>query len=294
MAFWPDIEADIVASTGRPFGIAGRNPAAGGCINAAWSISGGGKRYFVKTSAADRASMFEAEAEGLEALRASSSVRVPQPVCCGSNDEASWIVLEHIALTRRASHADSALGAQLAAMHRCSRADFGWHRDNTIGSTPQINTPASDWIDFFRERRLRFQLDLAKKNGHIGRLQDRGEKLLDALRAFFADYAPRPSLLHGDLWSGNAAADENGAPVIFDPAVYYGDREADVAMTELFGGYSAAFHSAYVDAWPLDRGYAVRRTLYNLYHVLNHLNLFGGGYRAQAERMIDALLAQRR
>ena len=115
---------------------------------------------------------------------------------------------------------------------------------------------------------------------------------MEALPAFFGAYAPRPSLLHGDLWSGNAAADETAAPVIFDPAVYYGDREADIAMTELFGGYARAFYEAYNAAWPLDAGYTVRKTLYNLYHVLNHLNLVGGGYRAQAEGMIAELLAE--
>ena len=145
---------------------------------------------------------------------------------------------------------------------------------------------------FLRERRLGFQLDLAAANGYRGRLQARGEQLLERLGQFFSHYRPKPSLLHGDLWGGNHAADAKNQPVIFDPAVYYGDRESDLAMTELFGGFSAEFHAAYRDAYPLDPGYAVRKTLYNLYHVLNHLNLFGAGYKSQAETMVDRLLSE--
>jgi len=186
---------------------------------------------------------------------------------------------------------DELLGRQLAALHRVTHTRFGWHRDNTIGSTPQINTQKNDWVTFYREQRLRYQLELAAENGYGGSLQRRGEQLLERLPAFFISYRPRPSLLHGDLWGGNHAALTDGTPVIFDPAVYYGDREADLAMTELFGGFGSGFYSAYRAAWPLDPGYRVRKDLYNLYHVLNHLNLFGGGYRGQAEQMVDRLLA---
>jgi fructosamine-3-kinase len=149
-----------------------------------------------------------------------------------------------------------------------------------------------DWIDFWRERRLGFQLDLAARNGLRGALQTQGRQLMDALPALFAHYRPAPSLLHGDLWGGNWGADAAGNPVIFDPAVYFGDREADLAMTELFGGFSRAFYDAYDAAYPLDKGYETRKTLYSLYHVLNHFNLFGGGYGGQAQRMIQQLLAQ--
>jgi fructosamine-3-kinase len=177
-------------------------------------------------------------------------------------------------------------------MHRVTQARFGWVQDNTIGSTPQINTPEEDWIVFWREHRLRFQLHLATRHGHGGRLRERGERLLDEFPRLFAEYQPAASLLHGDLWSGNYAYTREGEPVIFDPAVYYGDREADLAMTELFGGFGREFYAAYREAYPLDEGYAVRKTLYNLYHVLNHLNLFGGGYLSQAQGMIDRLLSE--
>lgn len=163
---------------------------------------------------------------------------------------------------------------------------FGFAQDNFIGTTRQPNARKADWIDFWREQRLGFQLQLAAKDGHGGQLQSLGEKLLDALPAFFAGYTPLPSLLHGDLWSGNHAFLPDGTPAVFDPAVYYGDRECDLAMTELFGGYPADFYAAYRAAWPLDAGYARRRDLYNL----NHANLFGGGYVRQAEQMMRVLL----
>jgi protein-ribulosamine 3-kinase len=185
----------------------------------------------------------------------------------------------------------AALGEQLAAMHRATRDRFGWRRDNTIGSTPQVNMQLSDWVEFWRRHRLGYQLDLAARNGYRGALQDKGAQLLERLPQFFKGYRPAASLLHGDLWGGNAAVTAGGEPVIFDPAVYYGDREADLAMTTLFGGFTPAFYRAYETQWPLDPGHRERHELYNLYHVLNHLNLFGGGYRAQAEGMIDRLLA---
>jgi len=183
------------------------------------------------------------------------------------------------------------LGQQLAAMHRKSWDKFGWFRDNTIGSTPQPNTPTDNWVEFYREHRLRFQLDLAADNGG-NRLLDQGEHLMGSLDAFFPDYDPLPSLLHGDLWGGNYSTDRDGNPVIFDPATYYGDREADIAMTELFGGFPNDFYSTYNQAWPLDAGYSTRKTLYNLYHVINHFNLFGGGYLSQADHMISDLLSE--
>jgi protein-ribulosamine 3-kinase len=169
--------------------------------------------------------------------------------------------------------------------------NYGFAHDNFIGSTPQPNGWANNWVEFLREKRFGFQLQLAKQNGHGGRLQDLGAALLEKLPAFFDGYTPQPSLLHGDLWGGNHAFLADGTPAIFDPAVYYGDREADIAMTELFGGYAGEFYAAYRAAWPLDDGYAVRRELYNLYHILNHANLFGSGYARQAEGMMQRLLA---
>jgi fructosamine-3-kinase len=291
---WAALERQIGATTGRSFAIRQRQPLGGGCINPAWRVSDGGRDYFVKISAAASLAMYEAEAEGLAELAASGAVRVPLPVCWGSAAGQSWLVLEYLPLGGNGTAAMARLGRQLAALHAQPRPCFGWHRDNTIGSTPQPNPRCDDWIEFWRERRLGFQLNLAARNGYTGNLQSQGEALLGQFAGLFAGYRPLPALLHGDLWSGNAGRTADGEPVVFDPAVYYGDREADLAMTELFGGFPAGFYAAYREALPLAVGYPQRRMLYNLYHVLNHLNLFGGGYRAQAERMIAQLLAELR
>jgi fructosamine-3-kinase len=176
-------------------------------------------------------------------------------------------------------------------MHRVRSDRFGWHADNFIGATPQANDWAADWPRFFAERRLAPQLAMARDGGHGGRLLRDGERLLSRLDMLFEGHEPAPSLLHGDLWAGNCASDTAGNPVLYDPAVHYGDRECDLAMSELFGGFDAAFYAAYEAAWPLPPGRERRRDLYQLYHVLNHLNLFGGGYRGQAERLLAGLLA---
>lgn len=292
MTPWRDIESAIAETTGRSFAIESHAGVGGGCINECYVVRGGRHAFFVKVNRRDRLQMFEAEAAGLVEIAGSRTVRVPQPVCTGASGGASWLVLEHIELDHSKRGGMDELGQGLAAMHRVTTDRFGWHRDNTIGATPQINTWGDDWIAFWRDYRLGYQLRLAANHGHRGRVLALGEQLLARLAEFFTGYAPQPSLLHGDLWSGNAAFARDGTPVVFDPAVYYGDREADLAMTELFGGFPASFYRAYDEAYPRDQGYAVRRPLYNLYHVLNHLNLFGGGYRAQAERTMDELLAR--
>jgi fructosamine-3-kinase len=233
--------------------------------------------------------MFVAETAGLAAIGATATLPVPRSITHGTVDDRSYLLLEYLELGSRGNAA--LLGERLAALHRHTASQFGFPHDNFIGSTPQPNARKNDWIDFWREQRLGFQLRLAAKNGY-GELQHEGERLLDALPAFFADYTPRPSLLHGDLWSGNHAYLADGTPVIFDPAAYYGDRECDLAMTELFGGYPADFYAAYRAAWPLDEGYGTRRDLYNLYHILNHANLFGDGYVRQAAQMMQKLSAR--
>jgi len=281
----------IAQVTGAPFAPDRSAAAGGGCISTAMVLSSGAVRYFVKLNDAARLDMFEAEAEGLEELRAAGGLRVPCPVCTGTQAGRAYLVLEYLPLGRGTSRTQAALGAGLARLHRHTAGRYGWKRDNTIGSTPQRNPWSDDWAGFWRDHRLGFQLGLAARAGHGGRLLSSGERLCAALPAFFADYRPPASLLHGDLWSGNCGADADGAPVIFDPAVYYGDRETDLAMTELFGGFAREFRDAYHAEYPLDAGYTVRRNLYNLYHVLNHLNLFGGGYARQAQSLIDQLLA---
>jgi fructosamine-3-kinase len=291
MTDWKSIAAAISGATGHPFEPDTPRSVGGGCINTAYRLRGSARSYFVKLNAADRLSMFEAEAAGLEEMAATGSIRVPRPLCTGTAGPESYIVMEHIDLGGRRAGSAAQAGRQLAAMHRATRQDYGWDRDNTIGSTPQPNGPEERWAEFWARHRLGFQLSLAARNGFVGQLQAKGERLLEALPALM-DHAPVPSLLHGDLWAGNMAFDRNGHPVIFDPAVYYGDREADLAMTELFGGFGGDFYAAYREEWDLDFGYRERKVLYNLYHILNHLNLFGGGYLGQAQSMIDKLLAQ--
>jgi protein-ribulosamine 3-kinase len=234
--------------------------------------------------------MFVAEAEGLRELASAAALRVPQPIEYGHGEGDAFLVLEYLELGGRANSEE--MGRMLALQHRKTAGLYGWNRGNTIGSTAQPNPWMADWIEFLRQHRLGFQLGLAAQHGYGAKMQLLGEKLLSRLEDFFAGYRPVPSLLHGDLWSGNVAFTRSGAPVVFDPAVYYGDREADVAMSELFGGFDSGFYAAYHEAWPLDAGYSIRKTLYNLYHILNHSNLFGGGYARQAETMMSKLLAQ--
>lgn len=291
---WQTISNQIASFIDEPFTIDSTRNVGGGSINSAYVISGAESAYFVKTNLASRIAMFEAELEGLNEIANSKAIRVPRPLCVGIANGSAYIVMEHLPIhggRGGSSVSLEQLGIDLACMHRHTQTLFGWHRDNTIGSTPQINHPLPDWVDFYRQHRLGYQYQLAAENGHRHLLR-RGEILMSKLDGFFTDYKPLPSLLHGDLWSGNYAIEDSGIPVIFDPAVYYGDREADLAMTELFGGFPARFYSAYNASYALDPGYKTRKILYNLYHILNHLNLFGGGYLGQAERMAEQLLAE--
>ncbi len=289
---WPEISAGIAGASGAPFAIESRTAVGGGCINQCYRVAGHGRAFFVKLNSAGRRAMFEAEAAGLAAIAATATVRVPAAVVLGIESRHGvararahrvWrrACGEHGAARRRACRAASRDGPKI-------RLDARQHH----GATPQINTQSRDWIEFWRDRRLGYQLALAANNGAPPALLRKGERLAHGCGALFGGLTLKPALLHGDLWGGNAGFDRAGAPVIFDPAVYYGHREADLAMTEFFGGFSANFYAAYRDAYPLDAGYDVRKQLYNLYHVLNHFNLFGGGYARQAEILIDRLLAE--
>ena len=231
--------------------------------------------------------MFEAEALGLKEIADSNTIRVPHPICWGTVGGSAYIVLEYLPLGGSAQASWYRMGQDLAAMHRVtSDRGFGWQQDNTIGDTPQKNPWTPDWVTFYVEHRLRYQFQLARRRGHF----PGQDELLAAVPALLAGHDPQPSLVHGDLWSGNAAVADDGTPVILDPATYYGDREVDIAMSELFGRFPQPFYEGYTAAYPLDEGYTARKTLYNLYHILNHFNLFGGGYGSQANSMIDRLL----
>jgi fructosamine-3-kinase len=290
MSLIDQISQQIATVTGGDFVCTNQQSLGGGCINSAFKLEGKDSSYFVKHNSAHMLNMFIAEAAGLEAMAETRTIRVPKPVCHGIAGNQSYLVMDYIPFG--GGNNTQQLGEQLAEMHRHTHRQFGFHIDNTIGSTHQDNTPDDDWVSFWQQRRLGFQLELAKKNGCGRRLSSNGEKLLEHIPQFFTNYQPRPSLLHGDLWGGNYSYASDGQPVIFDPATYFGDREADIAMTECFGGFGRGFYNAYNGAWQLDVGYSVRKTLYNLYHIINHFNLFGGGYLGQAESMSSLLLSE--
>ena len=283
------LEVIIEEATGDAFRIQDRQVVGGGCISDAFLLLGEeGRQFFVKVNAKQGEAMFQAEAAGLQAMEKTQTVRVPQVIGTGQAGDQHFLILEALVLRGSGGKLGEALGEQLAAMHRHTGPGFGFERDNFIGEIVQLNTPYyENWPDFFWEKRLQPQIQWAREKGLT--LQ-RTDALQTCLPDFFRDYQPVPSLLHGDLWGGNIDSDENGYPVLYDPACYYGDREADIAFTELFGGPGAAFYQSYQSHWPLDPGYAERKSLYNLYHIINHYNHFGGGYGSQAQGMIDELV----
>lgn len=260
----------------------------GGCINETERLETDRGPVFLKRHRPDQAELYAGEAHGLSLL--APHIRVPAVLAHGVTDDHAWLLLEWLDIG--GGDDEERLGEQLAALHRQSGDAFGLDRDNHIGATDQINGWDRDWVRFYADKRLAPQLDWAAARGLDSGTIAVGERLIDALPAFFSDYRPRPALIHGDLWGGNHGFLTDGTPVLFDPAAYYADREAEIAMTELFGGLSSRFRAAYEAIWPLDAGYRVRRDLYNLYHVLNHFNLFGGGYGRQAGNLIARLSAQ--
>jgi protein-ribulosamine 3-kinase len=266
---------------GSKYEVTSMRPVSGGCIHTAIEVSGksrtkGAHRYFAKVNEAAKVEMFAAEADGLAAL--------------GSAGE--LVVLEWLDLVPLDAGSAAALGGLLAKQHRIPQERFGWKRDNFIGASPQANGWSDDWLAFWRDKRLHAQLRMAARNRLPSRMIDRGERLATDFGALLSNHRVEKSLLHGDLWAGNAASQRSSLATVFDPAVYVGDREADVAMTELFGGFPKDFMAAYRAGWNLDDGYTVRRELYNLYHVLNHANLFAGNYVQQASQSIEKLLAE--
>ena len=289
---WNKIAEEISKTTGEKFEISDRRSVSGGCINQGFRLTDGKRDYFVKLNSAREIAMFEAEAIGLKQMSETKTILVPKPVCYGTEGSSAYIVLEWLDLGGRGNNnAWKEMGRKLAALHRWQPEDgnkgFGWEINNTIGSTPQINNWTEDWAEFWAEHRIGYQLKLAKRRG--GSFSG-GDRLIEAIPELLAGHKPQPSLVHGDLWGGNASITPDGEPVIYDPATYWGDREVDIAMTELFGSFSAAFYEGYNEAWALDDGYEKRKVLYNLYHVLNHFNLFGGGYGSQANSTIQRLL----
>jgi fructosamine-3-kinase len=258
----------------------------GGCISNAYLIQlDSGEKLFLKENSTG--DMFLKEANGLNELHKTGSIKVPAVKAVDKD----FILLEYITGGRNKKNFFEDFGRNFARLHRNYGRTYGFYEDNYIGSTIQINIPdeeeKNNWINFYFNKRLLFQFKLAEKKGHSTfELKDSFKKLEGRIESILSGSENHASLLHGDLWSGNFMADENGDAVIIDPAVYYGNREADLAMTKLFGGFSSEFYSAYNKEYPLPDGYSYRENIYKLYHVMNHLNLFGGGYYSQALSII--------
>lgn len=268
---------------GNNISVMSKTPVSGGDINRAYALRlSDGSRLFMKANRKENADFFRAEAEGLEALRSAGAISVPRVITRGVDDNESFLLLEYIEEGRRSPAASEELGRRLAQLHMADTAAYvpggryGFLHDNYIGAGFQCNEPADSWTEFFIERRLRPQFERASYYWDIGE-RKRIDRFLDRVDRYLAE-PERLSLLHGDLWAGNYMIDSSGEPWLIDPAAYVGHAEADLAMTELFGGFDRRFYDSYRETAGIDPGYADRKDLYNLYHLLNHLNLFGGSY----------------
>jgi len=284
----PIIVEAISEATNASFEIKKIKPLSGGCINQCFQLEGkSGSNYFLKKNEASFLTYFEAEALALKELKSTLTVDVPEVIISGNAHDSSFLVLEFVNEGTPSSNAQRILGEQLAKMHMQEKPFFGWKLDNCIGATPQPNPKTENWVSFYLNSRLIHQFDLAEKKGQTftGKTE-----LTENLEALFIGYSPHPSLLHGDLWGGNSGYNQNGDPFIFDPASYYGDREADLAFTYMFGGFDQSFYQGYEAIYPLESGFSIRKILYNLYHELNHFNLFGGGYANSAQSSINHLI----
>jgi fructosamine-3-kinase len=285
------VEKAITHATGKSAKFLDYRTASGGSINSSKIVKlEDGRTYFVKSSPGGNhyPGMFAAEFKGLQLLISSGTIRIPEPVVF-DND---FIVLE---IFRESEKSDSwleKLGHQLAHMHSTSKSDsFGFEMDNYLGTTLQYNGRTESWLNFWRDQRLGWQLELySKKTVADDPLLQMGDRLMAMLDNILGMVEEPPVLLHGDLWSGNAAADENGEPIIFDPACYYGHREAELGIMRMFGGFGPRFEAAYSEVWPWQDGLDERVAVYRLYHELNHLNLFGRSYYQNCINTLNELL----
>ncbi len=281
-----EIEEAMAENLGNGVRIVATRAVGGGCVNSCEVIkTDGGETFFVKSNAAVADDFFTREAEGLLAIAATGLLRAPKPIVAGGGPRGEdarcpqFLIMEYLESARPCEDFDEKMGRGLAGMHRATAERFGFETDNYIGATEQPNAQHENWPEFFATRRLGHQLDVARRRGYATAELEKGIELLTArLPDLLGGHAPLPSLLHGDLWGGNFMVGPEGEPVLIDPAVYYGDREADLAMTQLFGRFESAFYSAYEETWPLEAGYEERRDIYNLYHLMNHMNLFGLSY----------------
>jgi protein-ribulosamine 3-kinase len=262
----------------------------GGCINHGGQLKTSEGSYFIKWNDLQKyPGMFEAESKGLSVLYDAKSIRIPKVLAVGETEDEQFIILEMIESSAKSKNYWENLGQQLAALHRQTNVQFGLDHQNYIGSLRQHNDFADKWVDFFIERRLAPQLELADIKSSVNTsLAKKFERLFEILPSFLPEESP--SLLHGDLWSGNLITDNHGNPCLIDPAVYYGHREAELAFTMLFGGFDKKFYGAYQEAFPLQEDFEQRADVYNLYPLLVHANLFGGSYMNQIHSILDSVL----
>jgi fructosamine-3-kinase len=287
------IEQDLAKARGQDVRISTFSHLGGGCINQAHRIElTTGERYFVKWSNNAPSDIFEKEAYGLRVLKNATSLRVPEPIVFSPPDERGpgFLILEDLLdgdslrkFVNKEKDFHTILGHGLAELHRARGPAFGFDHDNYIGSTLQPNSWSQSWVEFFRVHRLEHIIKLLSRTRKLAREHlPQINRFLCRLDVYLGDSQIVPSLVHGDLWGGNVMGDSNGMPALIDPAVYYGHREVDIAMTTLFGGFTKRFYEAYNEVFPLSNEFETRKEIYNLYHVLNHALLFGGGYLTQA------------
>ena len=287
-----EVESALSVATGLSESIIDVAPVSGGCINESWIVTtSSGSRFFVKSNSNLDVTAFEIEADGLNALRKAGHLRIPEVVGLGYCGNNSFLILEAIVESPRGPNFMENLGRGLANVHSANHSQsFGWDKNNFIGTTPQPNTYFKSWIDFWRTNRLEFQLRLAEANGYGGELIQLGGQMCEKLEQWIFERDVSPCLIHGDLWSGNYMADEAGNPVLIDPAAYFAHNEAEFGMISLFGGVSEAFYHAYHEVMPLADGSEDRIAIYRLYHLLNHLNLFGASYLDGCMRILRRMI----
>jgi len=285
---WQSIEQAINAEIDHSFHIREKSSISGGDISLSYRLSDKNEHYFVKINDKNHVEYFESEAYALKQISALKEISCPDVITFGTTLNKSYLVLNYVHLESASHHQWRQLGQQLANMHKSStHGQFGWQTDNFIGDTIQPNAWCSNWKTFFAEQRIAWQLQLLhEKSIKFGDIDHITQVCHDALKHHHVE----PCLVHGDLWQGNLGFTESSS-IIFDPACYYGDREVDIAMTELFGHLPPEFYQGYQDVFPLPNSYEQRKIIYNFYHVLNHANLFGGNYIDQSKAILSRIMS---
>ena len=284
MNIWNAIDDQVSENCGLLFSTESRQTLSGGDINKAYCLSNKQDRYFVKINKSTLESMFSAECIGLNALVASKTFKIPKVIAKGVFEDKSYLVLEFIEMIATGNTFEFAKA--LANLHLKTHASFGFESDNFIGLNIQENNWCENWGEFFINYRLKPQLKKIESSHSLGQTK----RLLVSISEFLNQHQPKPSLVHGDLWQGNVSYLRNGLPVIYDPACYYADHEVDLAMLELFGSPGNNFFEHYHKYYPIHSGYSIRKEIYNLYHILNHANMFGGGYVQQSKSMLENIV----